>query len=533
MTAYDQFAYEGNTFSQTHPRKLQMVGKLFGLDAPNIETCSVLELGCGDGANIIPMAFYLPQARFVGVDLAAIPVEKGQQSIAQLGLSNIQLLQGDVSQLGNSLGQFDYIIAHGLYSWVPAFVREAVLGLIQRSLTENGVAYLSYNALPGCRLRHLPKDMLHFRFGERLQDPKVLPEVRAFLSDYGNLTVDAQEHSGDEAGAGTQYQQTLKAEINFALSLPDYVLFHDDLSPFATPFYLHEFATAASLHQLQYLGEARVETMFPKAGSESFVTATNAWSPQGADPFVSQQQFLDFAVGRRFKQSLLCRASPDEKVGISARELHRKVGAQSLLKMHLRSVLHTESNPADSKFLLNREVVKFVHLNRVIAIDEPLVKIAMHHLAHHYPNSVSMADLIDFSLRQCISAGLQYQRDSAGQGLANVLWSLLMARYIEVFAQSVTINGLIGPDGVVITDGQLSLCRPVLNALARAAIVQATALSGAMHEAFELKDEQSRNLALQMDGTKTVAQLAASGDQNNMLAFVKFLNGHGVLTHPT
>src|SRR5580693_4601208 len=119
-TSYDSVIYPSYTHPQTHPDRLAVIGSLFGLEPAPVNRCRVLELGCGNGTNLVPMAWGLPQSEFVGIDLAALPVERGQRMIRDLALKNVRLVQGDLLQVDAGWGKFDYIIAHGLYSWVPA-----------------------------------------------------------------------------------------------------------------------------------------------------------------------------------------------------------------------------------------------------------------------------------------------------------------------------------------------------------------------------------------------------------------------------
>ena len=121
-----------------HPDRLATIGMLLGLDIAPIATCRVLEFACGDGANLVPIASTLPNATFVGFDFAAGAISRAQRMARDLGLTNIHLLQLDLRDLPDDLGSFDYIIAHGLYSWIPAEVRAHVMPLIARHLAPNG-----------------------------------------------------------------------------------------------------------------------------------------------------------------------------------------------------------------------------------------------------------------------------------------------------------------------------------------------------------------------------------------------------------
>src|SRR5579875_1534709 len=141
---------------------------LHGLSPAPIESCRVLEIGCSEGGNLIPMAYALPGATFTGFDLAAQPIARGQERIRHLGLQNIRLFQADLTSVASApdqggLGEFDYILAHGLYSWMQAPVRDRLLGLCAEHLAPQGIAFISYNALPGAPLRRIMRDAIQLR----------------------------------------------------------------------------------------------------------------------------------------------------------------------------------------------------------------------------------------------------------------------------------------------------------------------------------------------------------------------------------
>ena len=171
MTAYDAVRYPNHPHVQTHPDRLATLATLFGMSPAPVERCRVLELGAGDGDNLIPMAFGLPHSEFTGIDFAAGPVADGARVIERLGLGNIRLLAMDLMEVGEDFGEFDYIIAHGLYSWAPAEVREHMLALCRRHLAPAGVAFISYNAYPGCHIRQMLREiMLYHTAG--MEDPE-------------------------------------------------------------------------------------------------------------------------------------------------------------------------------------------------------------------------------------------------------------------------------------------------------------------------------------------------------------------------
>ena len=160
QTSYDEFPYKTVPFAQTHPDRLATLAWLFGLEPTPIERCRVLELGCSSGGNLIPMAATLPHSEFIGIDFSAVQISQGAADVAALGLANVRLLQIDLRDFGEVFGSFDYIVAHGVYSWVPNDVQEKMLDICARQLSPSGVAYISYNTLPGWRLRGAVRDVM-------------------------------------------------------------------------------------------------------------------------------------------------------------------------------------------------------------------------------------------------------------------------------------------------------------------------------------------------------------------------------------
>ncbi|MEZ4464895.1 MAG: class I SAM-dependent methyltransferase [bacterium] len=149
---YDDFPYDDFPFRPTHPDALGTIAGLFGLAPAPSEACRVLELGCGLGGNLLAMAASLPGSRFVGM-ISAVQIEHAQAEAVALGLTNLEFFVGDIQALSPALGSFDYIICHGVWSWVPPAVQEAIFRLCRELLQPQGVAFISYNVLPGWYFR--------------------------------------------------------------------------------------------------------------------------------------------------------------------------------------------------------------------------------------------------------------------------------------------------------------------------------------------------------------------------------------------
>jgi SAM-dependent methyltransferase len=268
---YDQVSYQTFPRRQTHPNRLAAVARLFGVEAAPVAQCRVLELGCGAGGNLIPLAFHLPQSRFSGIDLAEQPIEAARRMADALALSNLDLRTGDLRELASGGGEFDYIFAHGLYSWIPAAVRDALLAVCRARLAPKGIAFVSYNVYPGRYPRRMLREIL-LRHTRGIEEPHTrIATARELLARL----------PGDEAAS--------------LLEQGDDILFHDDLAPVNDPVWFEEFAAHALRHGLQYLGEADPHEMF---------------DPREIPPgdLIEREQYLDFLKLRRFRQTLLCRA---------------------------------------------------------------------------------------------------------------------------------------------------------------------------------------------------------------------------------
>src|SRR5258706_9216254 len=147
--SYDAVPYPTGAHPQTHPDRLAATAALFGLSPVPAERCRVLELGCGNGGNLIPMAAALPGSTFTGVDLSGAAIAQGRGLIGRAGVTNISLLQQDLLAFEAGRDSFDYILAHGFYAWVPPPVQDRILAICGAALAPEGVAFVSYNALPG------------------------------------------------------------------------------------------------------------------------------------------------------------------------------------------------------------------------------------------------------------------------------------------------------------------------------------------------------------------------------------------------
>ncbi len=284
---YNATPYISFPFNHTHPSHLFTLAKLFGLK-PKPE---ILELGCASGGNLIPMAYHFPQAEFLGIDLAEKQVEVGIKQIEELKLKNIELRHQSISDFSKSDGTFDYIICHGVYSWVNKEVREKILQICHHNLSKNGIAYVSYNTYPGWNMVDSVRDLMSWHT-KNITDPATKAvqarSVLKFISD------GLQEDK-------SPYAEFLRGEINLLSRQADNYLLHDHLSSYNEPVYFHQFMEQANNQKLSYLSDAYLSTMYTDNLPAQFSKELNK-----INNIIVVGQYMDFIRNQRFRCTLLC-----------------------------------------------------------------------------------------------------------------------------------------------------------------------------------------------------------------------------------
>ena len=257
------------------------------------DKCRVLELGCGDGTNLLSFAYCHPESEFLGIDLSKVHIDDARKAADQLGLGNAVFECADVTNKPSAeLGKFDFIIAHGLFSWVPDFVREHILRIYAECLNPNGIGYISYNAFPGFHIRQIVRDLGRYH--------------TAGIEDANEKVTQAKNILGfvrEALPPDSLHAQMLERELKEMFERSSSNIYHDDLSGFNQPFYFHEFAEIIKGHGLQYISEADISSSNISGMSEDVVNALNAI---GTD-VIRREQYIDFIKFRRFRSTLICR----------------------------------------------------------------------------------------------------------------------------------------------------------------------------------------------------------------------------------
>jgi methyltransferase-like protein/spermidine synthase len=375
---YDEVPYPSFTFPQTRPDRLATIGAFNGMQPAAPENCRVLELGCGDGTNLLSFAYILPNSRFVGIDLSATHIAAANRGSGDLGLRNVEFHCDDVMNFSRDrYGEFDYIVAHGLFSWVPEPVREKILEIYAECLSVQGVGYISYNAYPGCKLREMLWDMMKF-YTSTVQQPE--QKVGAGIEFLSFLNFASEK--------GTPYQQMIEGELAHFAQRTIENIYHDDLSSMNQPFYFHEFADLLSRHDLQFLSEA--DAYWPESQLRPEISAK---LDELGDDIIRREQFTDFIKGRPFRASLVCRR---------AVSLDREPGPETLRSFYFSSQVEPESKNPD---LISPKTERFAALTgEVFEISRPLTKAAIVVLGESWSRSLGFDELMAKAGELCGSA---------------------------------------------------------------------------------------------------------------------------------
>lgn len=459
--AYEEVRYPSYTYSQTHPERLATLATLCGMNPAPVEQCRVLELGCGAGGNLISFACDLQQTVFTGVDLARVAVAEGQELITALGLKNITLNHGDLMELGDDLGEFDYILAHGLFSWVPEPVQDRILAICATHLAKQGVAYISYNAYPGGYLRKISRDMMLFHTRD-IADPKErVEQSRALLK----WAAGAQSAQNAYANFLREFDEGMQKRSEGSV-------YHDDIAGINIPIYFHRFAEQAAEHGLQFLSEA---DYFETENYHDFPAEVRAQLEQMATVnLLSKEQYLDFLTGRSFRQTLLCR----QEVA-----LDRPVKAERLRGLFIKSSALPSSPTPDIK---SKSVEKFSTVKDAAAsTDLPLAKAALFHLGKIHPRAIRLEQLVS---RACELAG---KSEDAGdlQVLSEMLLKSFGAGVIELHVHEPNFTVEVGDF-------------PLASPLARLQSQRGNVVSSLLHDSLRIGDGLALRLLQLLDASR-------------------------------
>ncbi len=366
--SYERVPYPSFTFPQTSPHRLAAAGKYYGMQPADPRRCRVLELGCGSGTNLLLHGYDFPESEFVGIDLSEQAIKVGIGNAKEMGLSNVELRYQDILDFtSEKSGQFDYIIAHGLYSWVPDFVRTKILQIYEKCLSPDGIGYISYNVFPGCHVRQNAWEMMKYHVSDVSDPMEKVDRGFALLERLHEATLDPV------------YKSVLKMEMSLIADRSKENIFHDDLSEINQPFYFHEFVRDIEPFCLQFLNEVKTFTV-----SQINLAPQERQMLDALDTdVIRREQYLDFIRWQRFRRTLICRQEV---------ELKREPNVDILNDFHIFSDITSVSEAPN---ILESKPETFTGtMGGTLEINHPLTKAALMTLKEIHPRSLPFQSLL-------------------------------------------------------------------------------------------------------------------------------------------
>ena len=459
--SYDEVPYPRWTGLITHPNRLACMATLFGLQPAEVATCRVLELACASGGNLIPMAYGLPQASFVGVDLSSVQLTAGKAVVESLGLTNIRLEHANILDLPDDFGTFDYIIAHGVYSWVPPAVQDKILSIYSHLLAPQGVGYISYNCYPGWHSLEMVRELMLYHVSEMQTVEQKVQQARAVLKFVMQST--AEQHRG--------HSQTLREHWELFSNCSDSYLYHELLEENNQPVYFHQFAARAAQHNLKFLSEASLlEMRGPGISEELYETLQ-----QHDDPLIVEQ-YVDFLVNRTFRKTLLCHANlTTAKQPLLENVPKFRILGMAVPKSSTPDLVGTKSEEFTSSW------------GSSVTTSHPVDKTSLFTLAEAVPFSLTFADLLE-RIQQRLYPKQAFPSDSRDHDrLCQSLLNCYLSGMIEFELFEPVLAAEISP---------LPVCSPV----ARMELADSGSLTNMRHQGIAMQNPITMHLIPLLDG---------------------------------
>lgn len=458
---WDKDLLRGQQIRVLHPDHLGAVAALHGLKAAPGDRCRFLEIGCGDAWNILPMADGLPTSDFVGIDLDADRLARGEQVRSTTGLNNLSLRADDFLKLEASAGRFDYVVAHGVYGWAGEAVRAVFFERVADLLHEGGIATVGTSVYPGCRIYELGRELALFHAHESgaSEGEPLLKQLRAVARYFAeNMARPGLETTL----AADQYQRLV--------GLPDYLLAFDQLGD-AQPSYFEPLVRRAERAGLTFVADAGVPSGYygrlPAGLRQGIAELTG-------DP-IAREQYADFCALPTFRYFVFAKGGkpPAEPSVEHLREL-----------FFLGNFRQTDASdpkrqgPTGFEF----DAIKFT-------VEEPLVKAALLELGADFPHALPFDELEKRALARL-------GRDAIDSRFAPAVLGLVLAGSLFVRASPVRAATTVAERPRIFETARFQL-----NAFERA--------TTALHTSVWVPTLLDREALRSCDGRRTFAEIVS------------------------
>jgi methyltransferase-like protein len=470
----DDLIYLDSALATTHPDTLYVLGTIYGMSPAPVTRCNVLSLSTNNGTNLIAMAYGLPGSKFIGVTQLQHDLEDAQAKVKALNLKNIEFKLADVMELNKDLGEFDYIIAKGIYSWVNEERRNKILTLFRDLLTSQGIAYLNFNSNPGWGIYKTLREMMKYHLHGVNNSHDMVKKAREFLQILSKSASSTNHYNG----------AILRHQLETINNWRDDYLRHDTLADINQPFYLHEIVEAAEKVNLQYLADAEFHTMVPgNLPDEAF----NILNEKGINK-TEKDQYMDFFNNRMFKQSLFVHADV---------KLSNHLNPDALRQFYYAAPIAPVSSIPD---IQADNIKSFESYSGIpISASDPIMKACLLYLSLQYPLPQDFNTIIK-NLKDILGADYQYVAKDGkllpfDQAVIKNLLDGFGLGMLKVFAHPINVANQLSD-------------KPLANALVRYEAVHGLILSNQLHEPVSI-DIFSHHVMPNFNGKNTIADIVA------------------------
>lgn len=380
-TSYDDFPYPSMPLPNTRPEHLRTIGKIFGMTPPPLEEARILELGCSSGENLFHFALNFPKAKLVGIDLSKTQIENGKKKLLELGLKNLELLNISINEIDKSFDKFDYIICHGVFSWVPEKIREKILDITKNNLTPNGIAYISYNALPGWNMQNTIKDMMRFHSSLFEGAQEKLTQSVLFL-DFISEALNNNK---------TPYSNFLENELGSIKKQNPIHILHEYLLEDNKAFYFNDFINKAKKHGLAYLGDSSIPGMY----SQNLGDKISNKLVEVVD-IVESEQYMDFFTNRKFRSTLLCH----DHIQLHHNTISLDIFDESFIGALVNSAILLRDANLDNNTNIEFTILDIYGTTNTLSTSSKVIKAMLYTLMANVGYPVSIHDMINSIIKK-------------------------------------------------------------------------------------------------------------------------------------
>lgn len=473
VRTFDAIHYPYFAHADSHPDRLATIARLHGIAAPPVAKCRVLDIGCAVGGNLGSMAMSLPGAELVGVDISAAQIEEGRAAMAAAGIGNVTLLERDFTTVGKSLGTFDYVIAHGIFSWVSRDTQDELLSLMSRCLAPNGVAYVSYNTRPGWHEASAIRDAV-------LYDLRGVDAPKERVARAREYFAWVRESIPDGGMHGRRFIE----ELARMEACDDQMLLHDYIAPFNLPTHVSKVVARAARYGLWYLCDAQP----PLSADHSVTREGELARARYSKELVEAEQHYDFLANTRFRRSLFCRRG---------QPLTRTVDARLVDDMFVSLYGDPLPNEGGAPYdVTGPAPITFHAAKSDLVTDRPPMKAALLYLSSVAPRAVPFAEVLE-AVRKQLGPSSEAQAEAHAAEIRQAL--------VDAFLSAIgTVTLRTHPTPCVRDAGE----RPLTSAWARQVARVAMRIPNLDHYMVNI-DPVVQGLVPLLDGTRDRAALEA------------------------